>query len=134
MGVAKEVTSALTLTVQGQGRQWELVSTCGRGYLQAAEADHAVHHLGDTEAVAEVVEGVVLVVVMDTQLQRQRDGSEPQGRHKRAGGGGCEHLTSQRFSVMGLMLKSLTRPRSWYMCSRQLSICSQQHITPVVTI
>lgn len=37
-------------------------------YLQAAEADHAVHHLGDAEAVAEVVEGVVLVVVMDTQL------------------------------------------------------------------
>ena len=28
---------------------------------------------------------------------------------------------------MGLMLKSLTRPRSWYMCSKQLSICSQTH-------
>lgn len=41
--------------------------TC-EGYLQAAEADHAVHHLGDTETVAEVVEGVVLVVVMDTEL------------------------------------------------------------------
>lgn len=59
----------------------------GRCYLQTAEADHAVHHLGDTETVAEVVEGVVLVVVMDTQLQRQRDGSELTGRHKRAGGG-----------------------------------------------
>lgn len=45
-------------------------------YLQAAQADHAVHHLGDAETVAEVVEGVVLVVVVDTQL----DGGE---------GGGC---------------------------------------------
>ena len=41
-------------------------------YLQAAEADHAVHHLGDTETVAEVVERVVLVVVMNTKLHRQR--------------------------------------------------------------
>lgn len=31
-------------------------------------------------------------------------------------------LTSHLLSVMGLMLNSLTRPRSWYMCSRQLSI------------
>lgn len=44
------------------------------GYLEAAEADHAVHHLGDTETVAEVVEGVVPVVVMDTQLHRNREG------------------------------------------------------------
>lgn len=43
------------------------------GYLQAAEADHAVHHLGDTETVAEVVEGVVLVVVMNTKLDRQKE-------------------------------------------------------------
>lgn len=42
------------------------------GYLQAAEADHAVHHLGDTETVAEVVEGVVLVVVMDTKLESRK--------------------------------------------------------------
>lgn len=43
------------------------------GYLQAAEADHAVHHLGDTETVAEVVEGVVLVVVMNTKLDRRKE-------------------------------------------------------------
>lgn len=48
----------------------------GEAYLQAAEADHAVHHLGDAETVAEVVEGVVLVVVMDTQLWGQSDGAE----------------------------------------------------------
>lgn len=42
-------------------------------YLEAAEADHAVHHLCDTETMAEVVEGVVLVVVMNTQLQRDRE-------------------------------------------------------------
>lgn len=41
-------------------------------YLQAAQADHAVHHLGDAETVAEVVEGVVLVVVVDTQLDGRR--------------------------------------------------------------
>lgn len=35
-------------------------------------------------------------------------------------------LTSHLLSVMGLMLKSLTRPRSWYMCSRQLSICGDE--------
>lgn len=34
--------------------------------------------------------------------------------------------TSHLLSVMGLMLKSLTRPRSWYMCSRQLSIWREQ--------
>ena len=35
-------------------------------------------------------------------------------------------LTSHLLSVMGLMLKSLTRLRSWYMCSRQLSICGHR--------
>lgn len=43
-------------------------------YLQAAQADHAVHHLGDAETVAEVVEGVVLVVVVDTQLDGRGGG------------------------------------------------------------
>lgn len=45
-----------------------LVAALCEGYLQAAQADHAVHHLGDAETVAEVVEGVVLVVVVDTEL------------------------------------------------------------------
>lgn len=35
-------------------------------------------------------------------------------------------LTSHLRSVMGLMLKSLTRPRSWYICSKQLSICGNR--------
>lgn len=35
-------------------------------------------------------------------------------------------LTSHLLSVMRLMLKSLTRPRSWYMCSKQLSICGHR--------
>lgn len=35
-------------------------------------------------------------------------------------------VTSQRFSVMGFMLNSFTRPKSWYMYSRQLSICSHR--------
>lgn len=43
----------------------------------------------------------------------------------------CQHqwleiLTSHLFKVIGLMLKSFTSPRSWYMCSKQLSICSQE--------
>lgn len=35
-------------------------------------------------------------------------------------------LTSHLRSVIGLMLKSLTRPRSWYICSKQLSICGNR--------
>ena len=42
-------------------------------YLQTAEVYHAVHHLCDTEAVAEVVKGVVPVVVMDTELSGEKD-------------------------------------------------------------
>lgn len=108
-------------------------------HLQAAEADHAVHHLGDTETVAEVVEGVVLVVVMDTKLHRTGkrdkraetfDHMNPQknltkrARHEHCCSvpGSGPGLTSHLLSVMGLMLKSLTKPRSWYICSRQLSI------------
>lgn len=40
-------------------------------YLEAAERDHAVHHLGHTEAVPEIMKGVVSVIVMNTQLQRE---------------------------------------------------------------
>lgn len=47
----------------------------------------------------------------------------PGGSRKRVQKG---TLTSHLLSVMGLMLKSLTRPRSWYMCSRQLSICGDE--------
>ena len=43
-----------------------------------------------------------------------------------SGDGRGPTLTSHLLSVMGLMLKSLTRPRSWYMCSRQLSICRRR--------
>lgn len=46
---------------------------CRGVYLQAAQADHAVHHLSDAETVTEVVEGVVLVVVVNTKLQREKD-------------------------------------------------------------
>lgn len=37
-------------------------------YLEVAEVDHAVHHLCNAKAVAEVVEWVVPVVVMNTEL------------------------------------------------------------------
>lgn len=63
-------------TLRRKRRRSQLLFTCsgeGGAYLQAAEADHAVHHLGDTETVAEVVEGVVFVVVMDTQLWRHTE-------------------------------------------------------------
>lgn len=39
-----------------------------------------------------------------------------------------EILTNHLFNVIGLMLKSFTNPRSWYICSKQLSICSQEQI------
>lgn len=48
-------------------------AACPRGpgtHLQPAEPDHAVHHLSDAEAVAEVVEGVVPVVVVHAELRR----------------------------------------------------------------
>lgn len=39
-----------------------------RTHLEATEPDHAVHHLCHTEAMSEVVEGVVPVVVVHTEL------------------------------------------------------------------
>ena len=60
---------------------------CRGVYLQAAQADHAVHHLSDTETVTEVVEGIVLVVVVNTKLQREKDSRrEFTWRSVRAGG------------------------------------------------
>lgn len=38
-------------------------------YLEVAEVDHAIHHLADTEAVAEVVKRVVTVVLLNCQLE-----------------------------------------------------------------
>ena len=35
-------------------------------------------------------------------------------------------FTSQRLSVMGFMLNSFTSPKSWYIYSKQLSICSHE--------
>ena len=36
---------------------------------QMAELDHAIHHLGDAEAMAEIMERVVAVVLLHTQLE-----------------------------------------------------------------
>lgn len=53
----------------------------GRGlsetHLEAAEPDHAVHHLGHAEAVPEVVEGVVPVVVVHAELGETRGPDRP---------------------------------------------------------
>lgn len=38
-------------------------------YLEVAEVYHAIHHLTDTEAVAEVVKRVVAVVLLNSQLE-----------------------------------------------------------------
>ena len=40
-------------------------------YLEVAERDHAVHHLGHAEAMPEIMKRVVSVIVMNTQLQRE---------------------------------------------------------------
>lgn len=90
--------------------------------------NHAVHHLAHAEAVAEVVKGVVAIVLLNRQLW-DTDAALGDGRapptptpvHRCRSG-----VTSQRFSVMGFMLNSFTRPKSWYMYSRQLSICSHR--------
>lgn len=61
------------------------VVPCRGWYLEAAEGDHAVHHLGHTEAVPEIVEGVVSVIVVNAQLQREgmelSEGSELFAKH-----------------------------------------------------
>lgn len=60
------------------------------------------------------------------EARRHPDGSaaeQPDDTVIEGHGGGGPALTSHLRSVMGLMEKSLTRPRSWYMCSKQLSIC-----------
>lgn len=41
-------------------------------HLEPAEPDHAVHHLGHAEAVPEVVERVVPVVVVHAELRETR--------------------------------------------------------------
>ena len=47
---------------------------------QPAHVDEAVHHLRHAETVAEVVERIVAIVLLDTQLQRARtDTQAPSG-------------------------------------------------------
>ena len=47
----------------------------------------------------------------------------------------CSNFTSQRLSVIGFMLNSFTSPKSWYMYSRQLSIChSKERAKKSVTL
>lgn len=49
-------------------------------YLEVAEVDHAIHHLTNAEAVAEVVERVVTVVLLNCQLgQREMIHSVAEG-------------------------------------------------------
>lgn len=56
--------------------RWKWSGAMERGsYLEAAEWDHAVHHLGHAETVPEIVEGVVPVIVVDAKLQREREWS-----------------------------------------------------------
>lgn len=66
------------LPLPGAGRGWAPIcslTTPGSGlpqtHLQPAEPGHAVHHLGDAEAVTEVVERVVTVVVVHAELRRR---------------------------------------------------------------
>ena len=43
----------------------------GLTHLEVAEMDHPIHHLADAEAMAEVVEGVATVVLLDAQLLKK---------------------------------------------------------------
>lgn len=38
-------------------------------YLKVAEVNHPIHHLANTEAVTKVVEGVIAVVFLNSQLE-----------------------------------------------------------------
>lgn len=37
-----------------------------------AQMDHSIHHLSDTEAVTEVVEWIVSVILLDTKLKTEK--------------------------------------------------------------
>ena len=41
--------------------------------VETAQVDHAVHHLSDAETVTEIVERVVPVVFLHTQLKSRRE-------------------------------------------------------------
>ena len=41
--------------------------------VEPAQVDHAVHHLSDAETVTEIVERVVAVVFLHTQLKARRE-------------------------------------------------------------
>lgn len=73
---------------QGWGQRAGVVRT----HLEATEPDHTVHHLRHTEAVPEVVKGIVPVVVMYTEL-RGGKGEPPElgapGSSKTPGGFAC---------------------------------------------
>ena len=47
----------------------------GHEVPQPTQVDHPVHHLGHAETVAEVVERVVTVVLLHTQLKRRKEGN-----------------------------------------------------------
>ena len=53
-----------------RGREEDAEVGEGELGLEIAQVDHAVHHLRHAEAVPEVVERVVAIILLDAQLDR----------------------------------------------------------------
>lgn len=60
------------LSPRGGGASLPSPGGAPQTHLEPAEPDHAVHHLGHAEAVPEVVERVVPVVVVHAELWETR--------------------------------------------------------------
>lgn len=93
--------------------------------------DHTIHHLTHTETMAEIMERVAAVIFLNAQLRTYKKNCAAVKLENSVEitilapfhlYNYTHFLTSQRLRVIGFMLNSFTRPKSWYMYSRQLSI------------
>lgn len=93
--------------------------------------DHAIHHLTHAETMAEIMERVAAVIFLNAQLRTYKKNRKAVKLENSVEitilapfhlYNYTNFLTSQRLRVIGFMLNSFTRPKSWYMYSRQLSI------------
>ena len=70
--VLRVVVSGVVEVVTDAGRDEDGHVLDGQLVEQTAHVDEAVHHLRDAEAVAEVVERIVAVVLLHTQLRERK--------------------------------------------------------------
>ena len=69
-GSLRVVEPGVVQIVADRGREEDAEVGEGELGLEIAQVDHAVHHLRHAEAVPEVVERVVAIILLDAQLDR----------------------------------------------------------------